>query len=173
MDPQKDRVRDKRLRKAYGWTLEQVNELDKAQESKCGICGRLAKEMPLNVDHFHFKVSAYRATLKEPKAGLAENDTQSRYYVTGWIAVASLPHRTMFWRWAITKSKAVELAKNDALPYSVRGLLCPGRHRGCNRLLGRVDSIEWLRKAIAYLENPPAWKVLREKEIAEKAKRGT
>jgi len=33
-----------------------------------------------------------------------------------------------------------------------RGLLCPGRF-GCNRRLGRVDDVEWLRAAIAYLES--------------------
>jgi len=32
-----------------------------------------------------------------------------------------------------------------------RGLLCGGR-MGCNRRLGRVDNVAWLRKAVEYLE---------------------
>jgi hypothetical protein len=45
---------------------------------------------------------------------------------------------------------------------SVRGLLCGGRHWGCNRRLGRVDNREWLLNASNYVENPPAQLVLKE-----------
>jgi hypothetical protein len=45
---------------------------------------------------------------------------------------------------------------------SVRGLLCGGRHWGCNRRLGRVDNREWLMNASAYVENPPAQQILKE-----------
>lgn len=44
---------------------------------------------------------------------------------------------------------------------SVRGLLCGGRHYGCNRRLGRVDNVEWLRNMVAYLLDPPAQRVLK------------
>jgi hypothetical protein len=44
---------------------------------------------------------------------------------------------------------------------SVRGLLCGGRHYGCNRRLGRVDNGFWLDNASQYLKNPPAQLVLR------------
>lgn len=44
---------------------------------------------------------------------------------------------------------------------SVRGLLCGGRYAGCNRKLGRVDSITWLENMLEYLKNPPAQQVLR------------
>lgn len=43
---------------------------------------------------------------------------------------------------------------------SVRGLLCGGRWAGCNRKIGRIDNIEWLKNVINYLENPPAVKYL-------------
>jgi len=45
---------------------------------------------------------------------------------------------------------------------SVRGLLCGGRHYGCNRRLGRVDNREWLLNASSYVADPPAQKVLKE-----------
>ena len=32
-----------------------------------------------------------------------------------------------------------------------RGLLCGGL-RGCNRKLGRIDDLEWLRAALAYVK---------------------
>lgn len=43
---------------------------------------------------------------------------------------------------------------------TVRGLLCGGRWAGCNRKLGRIDKIEWLKNVILYLEKPPAREVL-------------
>lgn len=42
---------------------------------------------------------------------------------------------------------------------TVRGLLCGGRYAGCNRKLGHVDNIEWLKAAAIYLENPPAQQI--------------
>jgi hypothetical protein len=59
----------------------------------------------------------------------------------------------------MTKDKAIADVKRQATPASIRGLLCPGRYTGCNRLMGRVDKPDWLRKVIHYLENPPADKV--------------
>jgi hypothetical protein len=44
---------------------------------------------------------------------------------------------------------------------SVRGLLCGGRWAGCNRRLGRIDNIEWLKSVVAYLENPPAQQIIK------------
>ena len=45
---------------------------------------------------------------------------------------------------------------------SVRGLLCGGRHYGCNRRLGRVDNVQWLQNMVEYLKNPPAQQVLKD-----------
>lgn len=39
---------------------------------------------------------------------------------------------------------------------AVRGLLCGGRWKGCNRRLGHIDNPDWLRRAGAYLDTPPA-----------------
>lgn len=41
----------------------------------------------------------------------------------------------------------------------IRGLLCGGRHFGCNRRLGRNDKIEWLRQSLLYISDPPARKL--------------
>jgi hypothetical protein len=48
---------------------------------------------------------------------------------------------------------------------TVRGLLCGGRYAGCNAKLGRVDNVEWLKNAVAYLENPPAQTLFKVLEI--------
>lgn len=54
---------------------------------------------------------------------------------------------------------------------AVRGLLCGGRWKGCNRRLGHIDDAHWLRKASEYLENPPAQSFIKskEKELDESA----
>lgn len=48
---------------------------------------------------------------------------------------------------------------------SVRGLLCGGRWAGCNRRIGRLDKVPWLRQVITYLEHPPAQDILRMQSI--------
>jgi hypothetical protein len=45
--------RDLRLRRTYGITSEQYDEMLEAQGGVCAICGRPPKNMPLNVDHDH------------------------------------------------------------------------------------------------------------------------
>jgi hypothetical protein len=60
----------------------------------------------------------------------------------------------------MTKKAATEAAREEALPLSVRGLLCAGRYAGCNRKLGRIDDPIWLDRLSAYLKNPPAKKIL-------------
>lgn len=49
----------------------------------------------------------------------------------------------------------------------VRGLLCGGRWAGCNHKLGRVDNAGWLRKALIYVESPPAQQMFKRKETGE------
>lgn len=160
----KERERDKRLRKTYGITLEQWREMYRTQNERCAICHRHfgTFNAPPNVDHIHYKINAYRV-----------NDAQNGKYMgwilgdgnKGWIAIANLDHRLLFWQFGKTKQQAIARAKEHAKPYSVRGLLCPGRHGKagsgcCNRLLGRVDSLNWLEAAICYLKNPPARQIL-------------
>jgi len=46
---------------------------------------------------------------------------------------------------------------------SVRGLLCGGKWGGCNYKFGKIDNSQWLIRAVAYLSNPPAKKIISEK----------
>ena len=139
MTPQ-EIAKDKRLRKNYGWTLEMYNALFALQGGVCAICGKPPKTMPLNVDHVHFHVEA-------------TYDPTTRF----WMGVVK--ECPVVRSWAETKKRAIQLTRDKFLPYSVRGLLCAGRHRGCNRLLGRIDNREWLEKALVYLKDPPARKI--------------
>lgn len=149
-DEKKLHARDQRLRKTYHITLEDRAKIAAEQGNRCGICGRLESEFtgPLQVDHEHFKIE-YRKGVAGAK----------------WSAEVRLKDGRFFCGLGITKDQAKQRVAAQALPASVRGLLCPGRHGRawhgtCNRLLGRVDDAKWLRAAIAYLENPPARKVL-------------
>jgi hypothetical protein len=46
----------------------------------------------------------------------------------------------------------------------VRGILCGGRWSGCNRKLGRLDKVEWLRSATQYIADPPARRFLNQEK---------
>ena len=147
-DEQRAQDKAKRLLKNYGWSAEMVEKLSAKQGHRCGICGRPASDFKygLNVDHAHFVIEAKRTELNE-------------VFPKGWLAVARFKdERVMPWLWGKTKAAAISAARSFALPLSVRGLLCPGRHgpKCCNRLLGRVDNIPWLENALNYLKNPPA-----------------
>lgn len=55
------------------------------------------------------------------------------------------------------------LAKRD----QVRGVLCGGRWRGCNRRLGHIDNHKWLQSAADYIKDPPARRLLRSVTVVE------
>lgn len=142
---QKAADRAKRLWNNYRITPERYEEIARKQNHRCAICGRHASEFtqPLQVDHFHFKILVHKVLTDYP-------DIQWT-----WEAQTQIENLILTQR-ASTKTAAIAALKNIALPRSVRGLLCPGRYRGCNRLLGHVDRVQWLEKAITYLTNPPA-----------------
>lgn len=155
MKNKKLRDREKRYLKKYGIGLDTYNLILTAQHFMCGACGRPASSFttPLQIDHEHFKVTAVRTI-----------------YVTGypppelkWKARTTVQGQYMEW-YDKTKERAISVLKEHAMPYSIRGLLCPGRHGPagtcCNRNMGRIDKPEWLKKVVYYLENPPARKVL-------------
>ena len=146
---QKDRA--KRLWRNYRWTLDMYNALGEAQGWRCGACGREAIPggMPLNLDHEHFVVNT------ELTGSPAKHQK--------WRAKIVLKDGRDFVAYAPTKALAVAQVKDKALPHSVRGLLCPGRYRGCNRLLGRIDDIHLLESFLAYLKNPPAKQIVLDK----------
>lgn len=141
MTPQ-EIAKNKRLLKAYGWTLAMYYVLEQVQGGVCAICGKPPKLVPLNVDHIHFKIQVKRCCSP----------------IKGWVAIVPELERPAWY--AKTKAQAIRWAREDALPHSVRGLLCAGRYQGCNRLLGRIDNLNWLKKTIDYLKDPPARKIL-------------
>jgi hypothetical protein len=101
--------------------------------------------MNLVIDHEHFVTDVFRS----PEAAQK------------WTAIVRFKDGRTFTQLGPTKKAAIAAVKDQALPESVRGLLCPGRHGKaghgtCNRLLGHVDNIPWLKAAIRYLEHPPA-----------------
>jgi hypothetical protein len=157
MTPQ-EKSRDKRLQKTYGWTLEMVNALSEAQGHRCAACGRFAKDMPLNVDHKHFKVTARRLT--DEGYALPSQSKPVKY----WLAQTTINGQT-FGGTAKTKTEAIAIVKKAAMPYSVRGLLCAGRYAGCNRKLGRIDDSQWLRRCADYVDNWPSRAVFPAKTV--------
>ena len=46
-------IKDKRLRKKYGISIEQYDEIVKNQNNACWICHRPPKKQSLHVDHNH------------------------------------------------------------------------------------------------------------------------
>ena len=138
--------RGKRLWHNYRWTNEMYDALFDEQDGRCAGCGRKPLNAPLNIDHEHLHIVL-------SLTGLPEKDGK-------WMAVVTLKNGRMFAATGSTRAIATLKVKDAALPHSVRGLLCPGRQRGCNRLLGRIDSIPLLQSFLVYLQNPPAKKVL-------------
>ena len=147
-DAQKERDKDKRLRKTYGISLAEYNLIFEAQGGRCAICGREPKDKPLNVDHLHFKITTSRVF----------TDKQGNP-VSAWLAITTI-NGVLWARCEKTKVAAVQELKKVAMRASVRGLLCPGRYFGCNRKLGGIDSIPWLQNSLTYLQTLPARKVL-------------
>jgi hypothetical protein len=154
---QQERDKAKRIWAAYRWTWDRYWQLGVKQGWKCGICGRSASNSALNgkldglnIDHIHFHVRSERLGMSAPARVLES---------LKWIAtVDEFPEIVLY---GMTKKGTEAVAREIALPKSVRGLLCPGRHGKaghgcCNRLLGRVDNIEWLEASAGYLRNPPA-----------------
>ena len=152
-DEQKLRAREKRLLKTYGISLAQYEEILKAQNGCCAICGRPATDFSINlsVDHRHFRVKTEKLSGKRGGA----------FSYAKWVAFVREFDVMVTGK---VKSAVIAEARRRSMPFSVRGLLCPGRHGPagtcCNRNLGRVDNPDWLHKALSYLENPPARKVL-------------
>lgn len=139
---EKERDRDKRYRKTYDIDLDTYNAIGEDQGWRCGACGKHQSEfaVSLNVDHEHYKII------------LIKGDG-------GWWANTTVRGQSLY-KWGKTQAEARRSLNAVALRLSVRGLLCPGRYRGCNRLMGRVDDIERLEGFLKYLKNPPAYKFI-------------
>jgi hypothetical protein len=145
----KEKAKDKRLRKTYGWTLEMYNALLAEQGGVCAGCGKSATLKRMNLDHYHFHIRALNSS----------NGIMSDAVNAKWVARANVDGCT--WHWGNTKKAVTEAARKEALPLSVRGILCAGRYgTGCNTKMGRADDPVWHAKISVYLKNPPAKKIL-------------
>ena len=143
----KEKAKDRRLWKTYRWTLEMYNRLGELQGWRCAGCGKHVSEKSLNLDHYHFKITLSNLTGSEFK----------------WRAYTEIDGDSFIGQGKTQKEARLAL-KDVALPASVRGLLCAGRHGlGCNTKLGRIDFPDWLRTMADYLENPPAKQILLDK----------
>ncbi len=109
-------LRDKRLKRLYGISLEEYVALWKRQDGKCAICG-----IPLDAN-----------TVGKPG-----------------------------WHEGVRIEVDHEHNKNKPIRQTVRGLLCGGRWKGCNRRIGHMDDLAFLEKVVIYIKNPPAQQVLK------------
>jgi hypothetical protein len=128
--------RDKYLWKHYRWTSDMYDALFELQGGRCAICGREPLQVRLNLDHEHLKIKVFK-------------------FRGFWNGTCSVNGHEIV-RSAQTRAETIRKVSDAALPLSVRGLLCPGRYAGCNRKIGRIDNVDWLKSVIKYLENPPA-----------------
>lgn len=133
------------IKRKYGITLVEREEIMKAEDYKCPGCGRDLRECRPEVDHEHV-TNKMIIVVKVPGGWAGQVILQGGHIIAGI---------------GKTKEQMIKNVKENAKRPSVRGVLCGGRYAGCNRKLGRLDNIPWLRNAVAYLSDPPARKVLK------------
>ena len=98
------------------------NALGEIQKWRCAGCGKHRDEKNLNLDHEHVKITSKRL----PDFNGKKSWSATAHFRNGVKIIVDGP----------TKNEAIEKARGQSLPQSVRGLLCAGRYGlGCNTKL--------------------------------------
>jgi len=132
-----DVKKDSYYKKHYGISHQRAENMRDSVGNKCECCER-TMSTSLNVDHFHFKVYAERTNdMFRPK----------------WRAEVKPRFKgTTVW-YADTRKKAIALAKKEALPLSIRGILCFWCNKGLEYFVSNpFFKISTLDKLKSYLE---------------------
>jgi hypothetical protein len=127
------RGKDNRLRKTYGISMSEYEQMLSRKELGCWICGEPAKTVSLSVDHDH----AYKKVKIE-----------SEKIEQHWTSHATYNGK-MFWTSGNKKSESIAKIRSLLQRASVRGPLCVWCNRGLRYYHDRPDL---LRAAAEYLE---------------------
>jgi hypothetical protein len=144
-------------------------ELTSGRRKSCGKCGIHRKEICVrghNIEEWGGRTSSNscRACLKDKALrynyGISLDEYLKLFELQGGKCAICAKQLTKFTKIVDNTLGRAELdhqhgGKTVDKKY-VRGILCGGRWAGCNRKLGRVDNIAWLRAAAEYLTHPPA-----------------
>jgi hypothetical protein len=141
----KERAADRRLQREFGITLADRNQRAKDQEYKCKICGGpLDAFGPAHLDHYHFRVKAYRVV-----GDCAVLDF--KWFARGFDEAEN----GVCTKWARTKAQAIADVKREMMPWSIRALLCAKCNRGLGyveRFFGAAKNPDILFRVAAYLQ---------------------
>lgn len=132
---QLDRATDLRLRKIYGISLSEYNDMLDAQGNGCAICFRPPKTLRLNVDHDH---ASHKVKVQSAK----------HISKTFWVSVGTY-NEVLHSATGRTKSEATQAVKKVIRRASCRALLCWHCNKGIEKF---DDSPKRLRAAADYLE---------------------
>jgi hypothetical protein len=134
----KDRAADLRLRRVFGITLVEYNNILAAQHGVCKICGRQPAKVRLAVDHDHrfdrikIKISKFSNLFK----GLAYNP-----FLNVFIELVH-PNR----------KELRKLIKLMLRRRSIRGLLCMNCNRGLQKFYDKPERFEAAAKYLREFE---------------------
>lgn len=131
-----NKIKDQRLRNAYGISLQDYSDLLKRNDGLCWICGKPPVTRGLSVEHDH-SYTKVKVTTHKP---IARGDT--------WMAEAEY-NGQYFCYHALKRAEAVRFVRNDLKRASIRGVACWFCNRGLH-FYG--DRPELLRAAADYLE---------------------
>lgn len=129
-----DRKRDAYLRRKYGISLNEYNEMLDKQSGVCYVCQKPPVTRSLAVDHDHKFLYIKRRSWKDNSMWFADADYRGlRHLGTG-----------------LTRSGAVQALKKALSRSSIRGLLCPNCNSGLRKY---SDDPERFERAAKYLRD--------------------